>query len=98
MGTIFNFGQTGSGKTFTMNGLMDRLAEDIFNTGNTCMSQSDASALGPGPGLNSGPMSSLNQVNVVFSYLEILGQQCSDCLAVATKETETVTEEGEEGE
>ena len=30
LGSIFAYGQTGSGKTFTIQGILTRLAEDLF--------------------------------------------------------------------
>ena len=46
VGTLFTYGQTGSGKTFTVNGLIRRLAGDIFSAENIAIRVSYIQLLG----------------------------------------------------
>ncbi len=61
IGVIFAYGQTGSGKTHTMNGLMDRVVQELYDE----------------PGVGVGVA---KKHRISFSYLQIAGQVCTDCL------------------
>lgn len=56
IGVIFAYGQTGSGKTHTMNGIMDNVVKEIYDSG----------------------VATTHTIS--FSYLQIAGQVCTDCL------------------
>ena len=71
VGVVFAYGQTGSGKTYTMNSLMESVSSEIFGTQAT---EGRAKSKGSGPR------------EISFSYLEVCGDVCTDCLDSAAEE------------
>jgi kinesin family protein 2/24 len=65
IGVMFAYGQTGSGKTHTMGGLLRRVCGDLYGDENSSGgNQNNKTKRGP----------------VSFSYFEVLGNSCVDCL------------------
>jgi len=75
VGVIFAYGQTASGKTHTMNGLMDQLVRHIYG-------EDAGNGDGDGDGVDR---------QVTFSYVEILGQTCTNCLAPSSASSDAAS-------
>lgn len=71
LGVVLCYGQTGSGKTFTINGIEEYLALDLFNKMDKVINDMNLKSLET---FNERPF------EIKISFFEILGNQCYDLL------------------
>ena len=69
LSTIFAYGQTGSGKTFTMQGIQQRLAHDLFKRQRGDMLEPDGSS----------------RLQLFVSFIQIIGNYADDLLNLENK-------------